>query len=135
VPFTFGAGFNADITNGVLTINSLDFGGNFGGGHDFLLAPDPGTLEVLWVSAAGGGDYDVAFRWSHDITCAEDPSLIFTAFTAHWVLEGVATVTGTTPAVPVPAAAWLFGSGLMGMAGVARRRKVRQNQAGRRVIR
>lgn len=28
------------------------------------------------------------------------------------------------PAVPVPAAAWLFGSGLLGLAGTARRRKV-----------
>lgn len=28
-----------------------------------------------------------------------------------------------TPAVPVPAAAWLFGSGLLGLAGTARRRK------------
>jgi hypothetical protein len=29
----------------------------------------------------------------------------------------------TAPAVPVPAAAWLMGSGLIGLAGVARRRK------------
>ncbi len=31
---------------------------------------------------------------------------------------------GTVAAVPVPAAVWLFGSGLLGLAGVARRRKV-----------
>jgi len=35
-----------------------------------------------------------------------------------------ATMTGTPDSpVPVPAAAWLFGSGLMGLVGVARRRK------------
>ena len=34
------------------------------------------------------------------------------------------TVTGTAaPAVPVPAAVWLFGSGLLGLVGVARRKK------------
>jgi hypothetical protein len=31
-------------------------------------------------------------------------------------------VTGSTPVVPVPAAVWLFGSGLLGLVGVARRR-------------
>jgi len=29
----------------------------------------------------------------------------------------------TTSVVPVPAAAWLFGSGLLGLVGVARRKK------------
>ena len=32
-------------------------------------------------------------------------------------------MTGTVSAVPVPAAVWLFGSGLLGLVGVARRRK------------
>jgi len=33
------------------------------------------------------------------------------------------TLTGTVSTVPVPAAVWLFGSGLMGLVGVSRRRK------------
>jgi hypothetical protein len=33
-----------------------------------------------------------------------------------------AQFAGSTPAVPVPAAAWLFASGLLGLVGVARRR-------------
>ncbi len=37
------------------------------------------------------------------------------------VLTG--TIIATPSAVPVPAAVWLFGSGLLGLAGVARRRK------------
>ena len=40
-------------------------------------------------------------------------------YTVH--LEG--TITNAPSTIPVPAAAWLFGSGLMGLAGVARRRK------------
>lgn len=33
------------------------------------------------------------------------------------------TISGNMSAVPVPAAVWLFGSGLLGLAGIARRRK------------
>ena len=41
-----------------------------------------------------------------------------------YVLHLEGTVSGDLPAVvPVPAAVWLFGSGLLGLVGVARRRK------------
>lgn len=35
-------------------------------------------------------------------------------------------ISGSTPAIPVPASAWLFGSALVGLAGTARRRKAAQ---------
>jgi hypothetical protein len=39
----------------------------------------------------------------------------FNGFQGYWHIEG-------THVVPVPAAAWLFGSGLLGLAGLARRK-------------
>jgi len=132
VPFTFGTDFNADVTAGALSISTLNFGGNFAGGQSFNLPPDAGTLQILWTTAtANADDFDVAFRWTHNITSAEDPSLKFTAFTAQWIIEGCASTVGhhtaatcgAAPAIPVPAAVWLFGSGLLGLVGVARRRK------------
>lgn len=44
----------------------------------------------------------------------------FNGKTGYWELTGTADVS----AVPVPAAVWLMGSGLVGLASVARRRKV-----------
>jgi hypothetical protein len=47
----------------------------------------------------------------------------FNGFNGYWHFEG--TYEGDTvipPPVPVPAAAWLFGSGLLGLAGLARRK-------------
>lgn len=131
VPFTFGGGFVADVTAGALSVSTVDFGGNFGGGASFFLPPDAGSLEVLWTQATGNAtDFNVAFRWQHDITTADDPSLAFTTFTARWVLEGCVSTAGNAGAacgapavIPVPAAVWLFGSGLLGLVGVARRRK------------
>ena len=47
----------------------------------------------------------------------------FIGFNANFDATSL-TVTGYTPAaIPVPAAVWLFGSGLLGLVGVARRKK------------
>jgi len=48
----------------------------------------------------------------------------FSGFNTNFDMTSV-TMTGYTPsAVPVPAAIWLFGSGLIGLVGFARRKKV-----------
>ena len=47
----------------------------------------------------------------------------FTTVTYFLNLEGQVDGGSTPPEIPIPAAVWLFGSGLLGLAGVARRRK------------
>ena len=114
-------GVVADITGGVLTFSSLDFGGDFNGTF-FELAPDilaPGTGTFgsgysTEVTDLGGGDYGVVVRYVGTIT---GTGTSFDNFQSNWRLEGVMST------VPVPAAVWLFGSGLIGLAGIARRRK------------
>jgi len=70
---------------------------------------------------------DLSFfeRLPTDVTSFLDPNSL-SQFT--WVPGGFSfyTLTGaqvTNTVVPIPAAAWLFGSGLLGLIGVARRRK------------
>ena len=125
VPYTFGSGINADITGTTLSFTSLDWGGNYGGAANFDLPPDTGTLKVNWAVANTAtttlDDYLVSFQWEHVITDTLSP---YYGFNARWIVEGVATVQSS--AVPVPAAAWLFGSGIVGLAGVARRRRTRK---------
>lgn len=118
VSFTFGNGINMDIdANNNLTFSSLDFGGNFqtgGSGVDFFLSPDPGTFKVNWV-IDNEPLHLVSFQWSHLITTADDATGQFVGFNTSWIIEGVS-------GIPIPAAAWLFGSGLLGLVGIARRK-------------
>jgi hypothetical protein len=41
----------------------------------------------------------------------------------YFIRLGVTTLTIETTPTPIPAAAWLFGSGLLGLVGIARRKK------------
>ena len=67
-----------------------------------------------------GATCEVGDTYTLDYT-AVVPSGGFAGVNYQLHLQG--TVGAAVSAVPVPAAVWLFGSGLLGLAGVARRRK------------
>ena len=65
------------------------------------------------------GEYGVRVRYVGTI---DEPESDFNGFEPSWCLEGVMRMDAYS-AVPLPAAAYLMGSGLIGLAGVSRRRK------------
>lgn len=82
-----------------------------------------GTIDFAWGATTG---IRVVNVWNVNgdgsLTAAAIPGMEngpFPGFNAAFDL----TSAGLISAVPVPAAVWLFGSGLLGLAGVARRRK------------
>ena len=130
-----------------LQFTALDFAGIYQGSSTFLLGPDhlqnctgqpagalgatcgtvssagstaglsnPLGYNVTAISDLGGGDYGVVVEWAKTIAGS---GTTFDGNEAHWRVEGVMHTT----AVPVPAAVWLFGSGLLGLVGVSRRKK------------
>jgi hypothetical protein len=114
--YSLDSGVNT--TDALLSQNFLT-GGIFRNGQEVAVntrgnvtAINSGTWDInvgdktvnFYIDLAGTNllGSDIAVHWG--MTCAND------------VIEGVA------PAVPVPAAVWLFGSGLLGLVGVARRK-------------
>ena len=77
-----------------------------------------GTFEVpIYYWVAPPRDENVAFIFTfYDGITNITPSFISDNY--RW-----AVFEGNVSAVPIPAAVWLFGSGLLGLVGVARRRK------------
>lgn len=67
----------------------------------FVFSPDRSAFSgsLVGINHTGSGAYE-------------------STTTSNWQVSGSAAA----PAVPVPAAAWLFGSGLLGLAGAARRK-------------
>ena len=136
---TFGGGFSLAWDPGILTLDS--YSRTFPG--DLILG-DPGTLDnvagtltgvgVESLSGTAGPDFDIALLTFSALNVGISPTDVSIGFFAggqprRWSdLNGVDTaptfVSGTVTVnpVPVPAAVWLFGSGLLGLIGVARRR-------------
>jgi len=105
----FNAVVNADIGAFSTSIQSIDFTINAVGTSWGSVA------DVLGLSTGGGGGYPLA---AHFAVCDGD---------ACTLANGVVTAEGSDgtgwATVPIPAAAWLFGSALLGMVGVGSRRR------------
>jgi len=100
----------------------------FGTVDNGAYAGNPATWGTRWNisasidnSAAFGTDLD--FYYWQDVGINPDGAL--TKAAGSWSFDGATLTYGAPSAVPVPAAAWLFGSGLLGLVGVARRKHVK----------
>jgi len=97
-----------------------------------------GTLDVSWYDL-GSGLFNASLGDSFDILTAYSLTGEFDNLTLavlgnglRWQLDYLFDEFGTTgivrltivSAVPVPASVWLFGSGLIGLIGIAKRKKV-----------
>lgn len=101
--FSFSTDSNGDIIDWAVTVQDTQVIGDPGGNiFTSLLAPG--------ASIDGANIYE----------CFDESCSSFTgAGSAVSHVPGTWTVT----AVPIPAAVWLFGSGLLGLVGISRRRK------------
>jgi len=126
------------------TIGSTDLGSTWTFSFDAKQGDITGTSSAsAWIRTIDGGSIlgeslldttSLGFDWgSYSVslyidTSWEGKTLEFGVKSAatDYAMSGVyydnLSLSGT-PAVPVPAAVWLFGSGLLGLVGVARRRK------------
>ena len=96
------------------TIKTAPFGGT-------TLIDEPGTYWI-WLTQSSGSSL-VGASWYLNNTGVIGNTALLVNGTADWLLvedaEQAYRINGTI--VPIPAAIWLFGSGLIGLIGIARR--------------
>jgi hypothetical protein len=110
---------NADISFALDPSNAANFQAGAFSIQLFTGAIPAGTPIASGLS--GGGLPSVSFL--ADLT-ANTTYTVRTAFGFGFAGTGVtANATTSVNAIPVPAALWLFGSGLLGLVGIARRKK------------
>lgn len=100
-------------------------GGSYGGDPTFSTTGLPGFVNALYTFGGGGmaeGASSNAFYFTHPSLDLSGDSMFFNVVAAP-PAGGSTSVNSSIvlAAVPVPAAVWLFGSGLIGLTGLARR--------------
>ena len=101
------AAVTGDVTGGVLSLDLSSWTANWS-----LTPFNQGTGGPLAATTYNAVTGDFTADWSALVVGGP-----YNGQTGIW------HITGNTQVVPVPAAIWLFGSGLLGLAGVARCRK------------
>lgn len=89
----------------------------------FLGKPD---LEKFYLSLTFSEDFSTFSGFAVGADVGGGSGLTATGNTWYSYSFNGAIVPPETPEVPLPAAAWLFGSGLLGLAGITRRRRLEQ---------
>jgi hypothetical protein len=132
---TFSFNYDTALTVGTTNIIDVDpatwslsqdanAGGGFGKFEFALAGNGSSRTEVLSFSISGVAG-DTVDSYAIGSTLNPSSGEFFATHIAGFDLtDGVtsAQFAGSTAVVPVPAAAWLFGSGLIGLVGLARRR-------------
>jgi hypothetical protein len=100
------------------------------GAYSIAAQSGPGFAGTSFLSGTAGA-YSSSMGFYSFFANQDFPDFegAHTTFAGSWTLSfnggvaGLAYSGGGTPAVPVPAAVWLLGSGLLGLLGVGRRKK------------
>jgi hypothetical protein len=130
--FTSGGNQPGTLVGSVDVVVPASFGSSSIDGADFSIAgwgpeADLSAGSSYWLVAKGTSGLNGNFlgiNWFGGPTVPNATRWFSTDGGATWGLGvGVTSLRMSVQVVPIPAAAWLFGSGLLGLIGIARRKK------------
>ena len=120
---TFDIGFDSTHLqiNSVIIDPYFDFSPESGGPASGDVWP--GIAFDAFVNAPAAGDFTIAtINLTALVAGTSDLVILNSEFFSATALLDPVLLSGTVNSVPVPAAVWLFGSGLLGLIGIARRK-------------
>lgn len=97
--------------------NELDGGGVGAGSGILAVIANPSANWTTYNYSANAGAFGGGITLQFNSTCGADANCF-----ADFTIDNV-SISADVSSVPVPAAAWLFGSALLGLGGIARKKK------------